>query len=236
MARRRNDSVVLEDTEWSTVWRCQCGYGNTGRDRCLMCSCPAPDRDPGQPGAPGRGRVRPAPPRPGRSGGQQGHPHRRRHHRRQPADADRDGRRLRRRGRRAGPPRSRSRCSSASPTTAWPPCGCWPGRPRWGCGRGSARRARPSGRPRGSWSARPAPSFWWPCSASSSATRCSTRPPPFSPLRDRSAPWSWASSSSWWRHPSWRSSSSAASSPSPCGGGASGPRWSSAPWPSAWPT
>ncbi len=44
MARRRNDSVVLEDTEWSTVWRCQCGYGNTGRDRCLMCSCPAPDQ------------------------------------------------------------------------------------------------------------------------------------------------------------------------------------------------
>ena len=43
MARRRNDSVVLEDTEWSTVWRCQCGYGNTGRDRCLMCSCPAPE-------------------------------------------------------------------------------------------------------------------------------------------------------------------------------------------------
>lgn len=43
MARRRNDSYVLEDTEWSTVWRCQCGYGNTGRDRCLMCSCPAPE-------------------------------------------------------------------------------------------------------------------------------------------------------------------------------------------------
>jgi membrane protease YdiL (CAAX protease family) len=50
MARRHNDSVVLEDTEWSTVWRCQCGYGNTGRDKCLMCSCPAPEEIIDRPG------------------------------------------------------------------------------------------------------------------------------------------------------------------------------------------
>ena len=50
MARRRNDSVLIEDNDWATLWRCQCGYGNTGRDRCLMCNCPAPGEAEGSPG------------------------------------------------------------------------------------------------------------------------------------------------------------------------------------------
>lgn len=43
MARRINSgSQVLHDDDWSTLWRCGCGYGNAGRDRCLMCGAPAP--------------------------------------------------------------------------------------------------------------------------------------------------------------------------------------------------
>jgi membrane protease YdiL (CAAX protease family) len=42
MARRRTESVVLSNNGWATRWRCQCGYDNTGRDRCLMCNGPAP--------------------------------------------------------------------------------------------------------------------------------------------------------------------------------------------------
>src|SRR5437764_8873749 len=44
MARRRdNGSTVLAVDDWSTLWRCGCGYGNAGRDRCLMCGAHAPD-------------------------------------------------------------------------------------------------------------------------------------------------------------------------------------------------
>ncbi len=42
MARRRPESVVLSHNGWATRWRCQCGYDNTGRNSCLMCSGPAP--------------------------------------------------------------------------------------------------------------------------------------------------------------------------------------------------
>ena len=42
MARRRSESVVLSHNGWATRWRCQCGYDNTGRSQCLMCSGPAP--------------------------------------------------------------------------------------------------------------------------------------------------------------------------------------------------
>lgn len=43
MARRQSpQSEVLLVDDWSTVWRCACGYGNAGRDRCLMCGAPAP--------------------------------------------------------------------------------------------------------------------------------------------------------------------------------------------------
>lgn len=44
MARRReNSGTLLTADDWSTTWRCQCGYGNAGRERCLMCGAPAPD-------------------------------------------------------------------------------------------------------------------------------------------------------------------------------------------------
>ena len=42
MARRRPESLVLSHNGWATRWRCQCGYDNTGRNSCLMCSGPAP--------------------------------------------------------------------------------------------------------------------------------------------------------------------------------------------------
>ena len=42
MARRSSESFVLADNGWATRWRCQCGYDNTGRDRCLICDGPAP--------------------------------------------------------------------------------------------------------------------------------------------------------------------------------------------------
>jgi membrane protease YdiL (CAAX protease family) len=43
MARRRdNGSTVLAVDDWSTLWRCGCGYGNAGRERCLMCGAHAP--------------------------------------------------------------------------------------------------------------------------------------------------------------------------------------------------
>ena len=43
MARRRdNGSTVLAVDDWATLWRCGCGYGNAGRDRCLMCGARAP--------------------------------------------------------------------------------------------------------------------------------------------------------------------------------------------------
>jgi membrane protease YdiL (CAAX protease family) len=43
MARRRdNVSTVLAVDDWSTLWRCRCGYGNAGRERCLMCGAHAP--------------------------------------------------------------------------------------------------------------------------------------------------------------------------------------------------
>lgn len=42
MERRSSQSVVLARNGWATRWRCQCGYDNTGRDRCLICDGPAP--------------------------------------------------------------------------------------------------------------------------------------------------------------------------------------------------
>lgn len=43
MARRQHAGTeVLLDDDWSALWRCGCGYGNAGRDRCLMCGSPAP--------------------------------------------------------------------------------------------------------------------------------------------------------------------------------------------------
>ncbi|HEX6596372.1 MAG TPA: type II CAAX endopeptidase family protein [Acidimicrobiales bacterium] len=42
MARRQRAGTVLLDDDWSAVWRCECGYGNAGRDRCLMCGADAP--------------------------------------------------------------------------------------------------------------------------------------------------------------------------------------------------
>jgi membrane protease YdiL (CAAX protease family) len=42
MARRSSESVVLARNGWATRWRCQCGYDNTGRDRCLICGGSAP--------------------------------------------------------------------------------------------------------------------------------------------------------------------------------------------------
>ncbi|MGH9224444.1 MAG: lysostaphin resistance A-like protein [Acidimicrobiales bacterium] len=44
MARQRGAaSTVLVADDWSTVWRCGCGYGNAGRERCLVCGAKAPD-------------------------------------------------------------------------------------------------------------------------------------------------------------------------------------------------
>src|SRR5919202_1324569 len=40
--RRDNGATVLAVDDWSTLWRCACGYGNAGRDRCLMCGAKAP--------------------------------------------------------------------------------------------------------------------------------------------------------------------------------------------------
>ncbi|MEW6153828.1 MAG: type II CAAX endopeptidase family protein [Actinomycetota bacterium] len=43
MARQpKGRSTVLLADDWSTVWRCQCGYENAGRERCLMCGSRAP--------------------------------------------------------------------------------------------------------------------------------------------------------------------------------------------------
>lgn len=41
----RRDSIgaqLLHADDWSTLWRCGCGYGNAGRERCLMCGAHAP--------------------------------------------------------------------------------------------------------------------------------------------------------------------------------------------------
>ncbi len=51
MARRSNSgSEVLHADDWSTLWRCGCGYGNAGRDRCLMCGARAPEAAQGSSG------------------------------------------------------------------------------------------------------------------------------------------------------------------------------------------
>jgi membrane protease YdiL (CAAX protease family) len=43
MGRRRdNASTVLAVDDWSTLWRCRCGYDNAGRERCLICGSRAP--------------------------------------------------------------------------------------------------------------------------------------------------------------------------------------------------
>ncbi len=41
---------MLAVDDWSTLWRCGCGYGNAGRDRCLMCGAKAPTEVQGTPG------------------------------------------------------------------------------------------------------------------------------------------------------------------------------------------
>jgi membrane protease YdiL (CAAX protease family) len=41
---------LLSTDSWSTSWRCRCGYGNAGRDRCLMCGAAAPPSVQGMPG------------------------------------------------------------------------------------------------------------------------------------------------------------------------------------------
>jgi membrane protease YdiL (CAAX protease family) len=51
MARRKDTgSTVLSADDWATVWRCGCGYGNAGRERCLMCGAHAPADARGTPG------------------------------------------------------------------------------------------------------------------------------------------------------------------------------------------
>ena len=61
MARRQaGGTEVLLDDDWSAVWRCSCGYGNAGRERCLMCGAPAPTELEGSPGLHGEEDVLPA--------------------------------------------------------------------------------------------------------------------------------------------------------------------------------
>lgn len=43
-------STVISADEWSTSWRCRCGYGNAGRERCVMCGAAAPESVQGSPG------------------------------------------------------------------------------------------------------------------------------------------------------------------------------------------
>src|SRR5919108_2850008 len=51
MARtRRGEATLLVADDWSTVWRCRCGYDNAGRDRCLMCGARPPAEAEGTPG------------------------------------------------------------------------------------------------------------------------------------------------------------------------------------------
>lgn len=64
MARRqRGGTQVLLDDDWSAVWLCSCGYGNAGRDRCLMCGSAAPSELEGSSGLHGEDDVLPARPR-----------------------------------------------------------------------------------------------------------------------------------------------------------------------------
>jgi len=51
MARRGGgQATVLVADDWSTLWRCACGYDNAGRERCLVCGVKAPDEAQGTPG------------------------------------------------------------------------------------------------------------------------------------------------------------------------------------------
>ena len=50
MARQRGQATVLHADDWSTVWRCECGYDNAGRERCLMCGAKAPEEAQGTSG------------------------------------------------------------------------------------------------------------------------------------------------------------------------------------------
>lgn len=61
MARRKDNSgTVIVADDWSTTWRCQCGYGNAGRERCLMCGLPAPAAAQGTSGLTAEADVLPA--------------------------------------------------------------------------------------------------------------------------------------------------------------------------------
>lgn len=63
MARRNiPDAQVLVADDWSTTWRCSCGYGNAGRDRCLMCGAHAPAAAQGTPGLQAEAEVLPPKP------------------------------------------------------------------------------------------------------------------------------------------------------------------------------
>lgn len=64
MARRQKAGTeVLLDDDWSAVWRCECGYGNAGRDRCLMCGADAPSELEGSSGLHAEEEVLPRTPR-----------------------------------------------------------------------------------------------------------------------------------------------------------------------------